>query len=37
MYFNLQDNEGHVGFRVDQIAKKAELSIPKKPNLILIK
>ncbi|CRG86502.1 hypothetical protein PISL3812_03508 [Talaromyces islandicus] len=30
------DNEGHVGLRVDQVAKKAELSIPKKPNLILI-
>ncbi|KAH8697956.1 SGNH hydrolase-type esterase domain-containing protein [Talaromyces proteolyticus] len=30
------DNEGHVGFRVDQIAEKAELTIPQKPNLILI-
>ncbi|KAJ5099979.1 hypothetical protein N7532_006980 [Penicillium argentinense] len=29
-------NEGHIGFRIDQLSKKAEETIPEKPNLILI-
>ncbi|KAJ5701710.1 hypothetical protein N7488_009258 [Penicillium malachiteum] len=29
-------NEGHFGFRVDQLPAQAEKSIPKQPNLILI-
>ncbi|KAJ5094338.1 hypothetical protein N7456_010199 [Penicillium angulare] len=29
-------NEGHFGYRVDQLPQKAELTIPKQPNLILI-
>ncbi|OJJ35887.1 hypothetical protein ASPWEDRAFT_41117 [Aspergillus wentii DTO 134E9] len=30
------DNEGHSGYRVDEIAQEAEKSIPFQPNLILI-
>ncbi|CAG8927135.1 unnamed protein product [Penicillium salamii] len=30
------DHEGHVGFRIDQVAKVAKKTLPQKPNLILI-
>lgn len=29
-------NEGHIGFRIDQLEKKADEDIPAQPNLILI-
>lgn len=32
-----QDNEGHIGFRVTEVAKAANKTIPQKPNLVLIK
>jgi hypothetical protein len=32
-----QHHEGHIGFRVDQLTEVAEKTIPKQPNLILIK
>ncbi|KAL1998767.1 hypothetical protein VTN02DRAFT_5599 [Thermoascus thermophilus] len=34
MYDN--DNEGHIGFRVTEVAKAANKTVPRKPNLILV-
>jgi len=34
---NPQHHEGHIGFRVGQVSQVAEKTIPKQPNLILIK
>jgi hypothetical protein len=32
-----QDHDGHIGWRIDQIASHAKEIIPQQPNVILIK
>ncbi|KAJ6095509.1 hypothetical protein N7486_006255 [Penicillium sp. IBT 16267x] len=32
----LQFNEGHIGFRIDQLSKEAKKTTPQRPNLILL-
>lgn len=34
---SIQFNEGHIGFRIDQLLPKAEEDFDKRPNVILIK